>query len=194
MRQRRAALSPELARAASAAIQAAVLAMPGFRLARTVACYMAAPGEVQTAAILGRCRESGKQVVVPSWSRRAGGYVFARIGKKSVLRPGPLGILQPGRAAGTEPATIDLAIVPGLAFDTAGNRLGHGGGHYDRLLARACARGAYKTGLAFDCQVVGAVPAGRTDVRMDAVVTESGLKVCGSRNATGAMSRRRQDT
>ena len=76
---------------------------------------------------------------------------------------------------GQAPAAMDLALVPGLAFDRAGRRLGRGGGHYDRLLARAPLRAAFKIGLAFAWQLQPRVPAARHDVPMDLVATEKEL-------------------
>ncbi len=73
------------------------------------------------------------------------------------------------------PRLIDLVIVPGLAFDTAGNRLGRGGGYYDRFLRRL-RRSATTVGLAFDAQIVDAVPADDRDFGMDIIVTDR--RVC----------------
>ena len=70
------------------------------------------------------------------------------------------------------PARIDLFLVPSLAFDAAGNRLGQGGGWYDRVLSRA--PHALKIGVAFDCQIIESVPYQAHDVKMDGVVTENG--------------------
>jgi 5-formyltetrahydrofolate cyclo-ligase len=68
---------------------------------------------------------------------------------------------------------IDVLIVPGLAFDSSGGRLGQGGGFYDRLLARADG-GAMTVGVAFGLQILPDVPQGPTDQNVDAVITESG--------------------
>ena len=67
---------------------------------------------------------------------------------------------------------MDLVVAPGLAFDRNGGRLGHGGGHYDRLLAGMAMHHAFKVGLALECQLVGHVPMNRRDIRMNAVVTD----------------------
>ena len=65
--------------------------------------------------------------------------------------------------------------MPGLAFDPHGGRLGHGKGHYDRLLASSVFDGAWKVGIGFDCQIVAKIPTGEHDVRMDAVVSETAI-------------------
>lgn len=83
------------------------------------------------------------------------------------------------RIAGHE---ADVILVPGLAFDLAGNRLGQGGGWYDRTLERARERARQKSaplvvGVAFECQIVEAVPHENHDARMDCLVTETGIRV-----------------
>ena len=70
------------------------------------------------------------------------------------------------------PSQIDIFLIPSLAFDTAGNRLGQGGGWYDRILSRA--PNALKIGVAFACQIIESVPHQAHDVKMDGIVTENG--------------------
>lgn len=83
------------------------------------------------------------------------------------------GIAEPakGRHTVVEPAAIDLVLVPGLAFDSQCNRLGHGTGYYDRFLVR-CRSDAVKIGVCFESQVYKEIPAEDTDVPMDLVVTD----------------------
>jgi 5-formyltetrahydrofolate cyclo-ligase len=73
-----------------------------------------------------------------------------------------------------DPASIDLVVTPGLAFDRRGRRLGYGGGHYDRFLRRL-PPSTIRVGIGFAAQVVDRVPAGPTDEPLDALVTEEGL-------------------
>jgi len=72
----------------------------------------------------------------------------------------------------TSPNEIDFVVVPGLAFDLKGNRLGRGKGYYDRFLKRL-RNDASTCGVAFDCQLLDEVPHGPSDFRLDALVTES---------------------
>lgn len=89
------------------------------------------------------------------------------------MQPGPFGALVPTDGEWLEP---DLLLVPLLAFDASGRRLGYGGGFYDRTLARLRAAGPVSAiGFAYAAQQVDEVPADETDQRLDAVVTEAGL-------------------
>lgn len=92
------------------------------------------------------------------------------------LRPGWRGVREPrsDRRRPVPPHTLDAVLVPGVAFDRQGHRLGYGGGHFDRLLARV-RPDTVVVGVAFDVQVVDAVPHEAHDVPVDVVVTESGI-------------------
>ncbi len=167
MRAARRALPPADVQAFSDAIAERVAALPAFVRARRVGCYMALPHEVQTKELIERCRGAGKTVCVPA--REAGGYVFARLDEGVATAAGPHGIVQPAEVRPVAPGEMDLVIVPAVAYDRAGRRLGHGGGHYDRLLS-ACP--GVKVGVAFDVQMVETVPQDAGDVPVDVVVTE----------------------
>ena len=92
----------------------------------------------------------------------------------AALEPGPFGIPEPSDAP---PAVPDILLVPLLAFDRHGYRLGYGGGHYDRTLAGLRAQGEVTAiGLAFDAQEVAQVPLCPYDERLDWIVTPSGAK------------------
>ncbi len=175
-RTRRAALTPRAARQAGERIQRAVLRLPEWAAARRVCLYLALPGEVQTGRLRAACRRAGVEVWVPAYDPRSRAYRPAVLAPGARLTAGPHGVAEPARPAWVCPgARADVALVPGAAFDRAGGRLGRGGGHYDRLLAGAPLRRAWKAGLAFACQVVGRVPMGARDVRLDAVITETGV-------------------
>jgi len=105
---------------------------------------------------------------------------FYRILDGADLQPGALGILEPPPETSrrVQPVEADWALVPGLAFDAAGGRLGRGRGCYDRMLAAANPE-IFSIGVAFGVQVVPAVPAGPNDMRVRALATESGFHRCG---------------
>ena len=86
----------------------------------------------------------------------------------SSLQPGAYGIMEPVGERFTDYATIDIAVVPGMAFDAQGHRLGRGKGYYDRFLAKV--PDVYKIGLCFSWQMVDEVPSEANDIMMDEVV------------------------
>lgn len=86
------------------------------------------------------------------------------------LTQGAFRIDEPTGPAFTDYAAIDLAVIPGVAFDRRGNRLGRGKGYYDRLLPRIPS--AYKIGICFPFQLVEEIPAEPFDIRMDEIVTK----------------------
>ncbi len=89
------------------------------------------------------------------------------------LRPGSYGIMEPGDHTALLKNTdrIDLCVVPGVAFDRHGNRIGHGAGFYDNFLARLSPR-TLKVALAFDLQMLDSVPHSEHDIAMDMIITE----------------------
>ncbi len=163
---------------ASARIQQRVLQLAEWAAAQLVCAYLATPEEVQTALLLDACRQSGKRVWVPAFQPERRQYACARLDWNAAPAPGPHGVLEPAAPAWEEPAAFDLVLVPGLAFDSRGGRIGHGGGHYDRLLARAALRAAVKIGLAFAFQLRSQVPTATHDAGLDLVVTEKEVIRC----------------
>jgi 5-formyltetrahydrofolate cyclo-ligase len=163
MRACRASADPSL----SERIAARVTALKAYESARTVLCYHSAGGEVDTLNLIERMRSDGKTVCLPAIIRK--GVMEAR--RMDCLVPGPYGIPCPEGPV-VPPEAIDLILVPGLAFDKSCQRLGQGGGYYDRYLP-GC-RGL-KIGLAFDCQVVEHLPLAEHDAQLDMLATESAL-------------------
>ena len=176
MGDRRAALSVEDRRARSAAATARLLALPelGAPAGRTIAGYVAAKGEIDPAGALARLAAGGAAVALPRVSATAPRLRFHRI-DGGPLTPGPFGLLEPPATAPEVAAEVlDVVIVPGLAFDTAGRRLGFGGGYYDGAFADRRGPGhAPRIGLAYDFQIVERCPADDADVGVDLVVTEA---------------------
>ncbi len=162
----------------SRAIWTRIVALPEYRQARRVVLYMDHRSEVHTRPFLNDVWLSGKQIVVPYCEGDR--LELFRLDHPDELEPGMLGILEPRshwrlaveRAVRVEPG--DLVIVPGVAFDRAGGRIGQGAGYYDRLLANAPA-GVPRVGVAFECQLVEAIPQLAHDVRMHRVVTDKAV-------------------
>lgn len=151
-----------------------------FRNASTVAAYVAADSELDPGPFVGAARALGRRILLPvlgGWRR--GRLRFLRTDEGDALRPNRYRILEPVRGQETAPAFLDLVLVPLVAFDDAGNRLGMGAGHYDRTFAyrrhRTIWRRPWLVGVAFDCQRSAGIAPQPWDVRLDAVVTETGV-------------------
>ena len=143
-----------------------------FRRAKTICCYVALPYEVQTWQMIERMLERGKRVVVPRVQRRARRLQCCEIRDPSTeLMPGAFGVWEPVRSARrfVRLGDLDLVFVPGLAFDRRGHRLGHGGGYFDRFLARV-PRTTPTIGLAFRFQLLDRLPVAPHDRALHAVI------------------------
>ena len=126
-------------RAADRKITERVLQSEIYRRASCMFTYVATPQEIDTHALIRRALADGKTVCVPLCGAQ-GRMSARRIDSLAELHPGTHGILEPDEAAQEiDPAMIDLIIVPALACDQDGFRLGYGGGYYDRFLAQATA-------------------------------------------------------
>ena len=113
---------------------------------------------------------AGKQLVYPRVDGET--LVFEEVNDLSRLAPGAFGVLEPrgGRAVAVD--RIDVLLVPGVAFDRSGHRLGYGKGFYDRAIAK-CSDNTVRVGFAYDFQVVDALPVGEHDQPVAALMTES---------------------
>jgi len=178
IRTARRSLEPLFVKTASAAVQREVLNLDEWHSAENVCCYLAMPVEIQTDTIITKCRAEGKQLFVPAFLDTLRKYVPAFFDPDDEIGLGRFNVLEPTSPKWIKAQKIDLVLVPGLAFDRQGGRLGHGGGHYDQLLAQESLRSACKVGLAFDFQIFNRLPLHAKDVRMDVVITESGIYRC----------------
>lgn len=175
IRAQRRQLEPAFVQAASAAVQASCFSLSKWQSAENVCCYLAMPIEVQTDIIIQKCGAERKQLSVPVFLAHTRKYGLALFDPDEEVSLGRFNVLEPASPKWIKSQKIDLVFVPGLAFDRRGNRLGHGCGYYDDLLAREPLCWAYKVGLAFDFQLFDRLPARGADVRMDEVITESGV-------------------
>jgi 5-formyltetrahydrofolate cyclo-ligase len=182
---RRAVLADRDAR--SDAIQARVRNLASFTRARTFASYVGVGPEVATVALIEEALEQDKTVAVP-W-RDGNDLHLAWVTSLSELVPVSFGLLEPPRdlalAREILPGDMDVMLIPGVAFDVQGGRLGHGKGYYDRLLVRA-GPGPLRVALAFDSQIVEEVPMLAGDERMDLLVTETAVHAVSARTALEA--------
>ncbi len=178
MSKRRSTLSPTTCLSWSGAIQAKVLELPQYLASRSIALYCAMRNEVETWAIMHHALGQKKKVFCPR-SSADHPPVFVQVFSKSNL-PGSLRGAEPQDGVRLTPEDCNgaMVIVPGVVFDIRGNRLGRGGGWYDRALAWFENRGVF-VGLAYEFQVVDRVPDEAWDKRVHYVVTESRVIDCG---------------
>jgi 5-formyltetrahydrofolate cyclo-ligase len=154
-----------------------LLDLPEIAEAATIALFAGAADEIDPRSVAESLWERGTAVLLP----RVGGdrLDLIRVHDEETLSPGYRGILEP-RGPVSDLADLDVIVVPGLAFDRAGRRLGRGGGHYDRLLADLDAR-TLRVGLCFAAQTVEEVPHEAHDENVDLLVTEEGAVRTGAR-------------
>ncbi len=116
---------------------------------------------------------AGKHLCVPRWSDTSQAYAWAPLHYDTPLRKGPYGVLEPMASERFPRGEIQVAFIPGLAFDTHGGRLGFGAGFYDRLIA-GLKPNVLKVGICFDFQVSSELlPQEPHDQRMDLIITDS---------------------
>lgn len=170
------ALTPAERAAASERIAREVWHVPAVAAARTLLLYAALPSEVATGAIAAEAARRGLVVTYPRCLPELRALTFHHVRDAADLRKAAYGIAEPDpvRCPLVELDSIDAALVPGLAWDRAGNRLGRGAGYYDRAFALPEWR-ALRCGLFFACQEVAALPADSWDVPLDVIVTEGGV-------------------
>jgi 5-formyltetrahydrofolate cyclo-ligase len=178
LRQRLRALRsqlPDSARRAHAeAITRRVLALPAWQTARRVALFASLPEEVDTAGIIAEAQARGLFVALPVVDGDRARIFLREYSSPAGVRAlvaGVWGIAEPEAGAPeVDPATLELVLVPCLAADPRGHRLGYGKGHYDRLLPLA--RNAVRVAVLFDFQLIAEVPELDHDAVVDWVVTE----------------------
>ena len=178
MRARRRALTPKERERASKVICARLInddlisvAVDPFDGGGAVAVYLATPDEIDLSDFILEMLERGVKVVAPRWNGET--YELAKLKSLSEgdLRRGPMNILEPAEAEIVKPSEVAAWIVPGLAFTILGDRLGYGGGWYDRLMAGA--KGSFKIGVAHEFQIVKNLPHEPHDIRLTRIVTDN---------------------
>lgn len=174
---RRGAMDAGTRVALSRAIIAGITHHDHYRRSGVVLAYAGFGSELRTETFVRRVLDDGKVLLLPRVVGEEGSLDLHEV-KDPVreLEAGTWGIREPkpDLCPRVEPEAVDLALVPGVAFDPRGGRLGYGGGYYDRLLARCSGTRSLLVAGAFELQVVDKVPLEEHDVRMDLLVTEGG--------------------
>ena len=166
---RRGRLTPAERDAAAADVAARAARVGEVASAATILGFASFGTELPTDPLMRWVLASGKRLLVPFVDGR--NLRAAAVESIEALAPGYRGIREPVERVAVDPAEAGVVLVPGVAFDAAGRRLGYGGGFYDAFLAGIPERVA-RVGLCFDLQVVDEVPAGSDDERVGIIVTE----------------------
>ncbi len=155
----------------SAQIATQVLSLPAFVKAKTVLFYASLPGEVETFAMMQQARQLTKKIALPSVDENQKTMRPILTDSLDSLQSGPYGIKEPNpNGLALDVDSIDVVIVPGLAFDRNNNRLGRGQGYYDRFLS-GLSDHTTTIGLAFDFQRVDSLPVEQHDVALSCVIS-----------------------
>lgn len=174
--KRRNSLDPSVMKEAGAAAAGKYSAIDELKNARELFVFLSAEKEISTENIISHSLKAGKGVSVPAYMAENDSYYPARYSVDAELAVGHMKIREPVNPIPVKLSDVDVVIVPGLAFDEKGGRLGYGKGYYDRMLAiiREAKKGKQLNivGMALDFQVIEAVPMDNNDVRMDVIVTE----------------------
>ncbi|MEJ8548226.1 5-formyltetrahydrofolate cyclo-ligase [Brevibacillus borstelensis] len=176
----RAAVSPEERGERSGRMCRLLLSFDRLRGCRTVMAYYPFREELDIVPFLEKALERGQEIWLPLTlpaERRIVPYVYTG---PAMLKRGTYGILEPDPAQAAEgrPDSLEAVLVPGVAFDRRGGRMGYGAGYYDRFLS-SLSRRPLLIGCAFDLQVQQAVPMEPHDISLDFLATESGVTETG---------------
>jgi len=150
-------------------IQEILINSKEFLSAKVIGAYYAFGSEVNTDLIIDKARALGKKVALPSVEGKS--ISFYELSSGRYLVKGRFGIMEPLPYGPVD--KIDLLVVPGIAFDKKGHRLGYGKGYYDNFLSK---KKSFSIGLAYSFQLVDELPAGRNDRKIDAITTEDGIR------------------
>lgn len=150
-----------------------LLSLPSYIGAKNIFVFVSFGDEVDTHAIINKALADKKQVSVPKVISKAQGMLAISIDSLEELAPGVMGILEPKTINVSKQAKrFDLVILPGLAFDKSGGRLGYGGGFYDKFLQNLN-KDCKLIGLGYDFQIIEKVPMENWDIKIQGVITES---------------------
>lgn len=179
---RRKQLATAEAQSLGHSVQQRLIGSECFSRAKTLALYSPVNNEVQTDQLLSAALLQGQRVCYPRVCGDA--LKFVAVTSVESLLPGAFGVAEPQGGSLVPVDGIDLVVVPGIAFDLAGHRLGYGKGFYDRELSRF-EQAAVSVGLCYDFQLCAVLPVEGHDQALDYIVTEKRLIPC-HKNVAGS--------
>lgn len=176
MLEKRKSLSPREGEQAGLLVQRAFLASAEFAGAQVLALYAPIQREVGTEKVALAALSAGKAVLYPAVSGDS--LVFRRVADVAELRKGAFGIGEPDAANEPfVPSAADVIVIPGVAFDLKGHRIGYGKGYYDRALHTLEGKGRL-VGFCYEFQLVDEIAGEPHDVRVDKIITEKRIIRC----------------
>ncbi len=158
----------------STVIQARLFSLSEFKRAKTILCYAGVKSEVQTKKMIMDAMALGKIIAVPKSDFEKKTMKAVQIGSLADLEETKFGLFEPKNGKEIPAEEFDLIIVPGIAFDLQGTRLGYGGGFFDKFLQKT-KKTAVKIGLAFETNIEEKIPSASHDVKMDKIISETGI-------------------
>ena len=179
MRRRRKGVAPDERRRAARALAAGALRSILLTRAQHFTCFLSADGEIDTSVLIAKLHRMRRTVWLPCLGKPK--LRFRRFDAKTPLKRGAFNILEPASGPFRSAKKMSVILTPLVAFDASGQRLGMGGGYYDRTFAHRLQRKAYNRpkliGVAFSIQEAPNVPSDHWDVPLDGILTEQGLKL-----------------
>lgn len=183
--KRRDSIPPELKAQKEAAIEKRLFTLDAFKKSKSILMYVSFRSEVDTRKYLDDMLRSGKRLILPVVDSRHNVLKLYDVKDTSELAPGYMGIPEPNIRENRRVTIkdIDLVVIPGTGFDAKGNRLGYGGGYYDRLLSYESKQLAEiehipTIALAFEEQIGEDIPAEPHDITVDMIITDERLIDC----------------
>lgn len=142
-----------------------------YKDAKTILVYVSFNGEVETHRFIKYALKDGKNICIPKVLSKEDGMKAIKIDSFDELKKGAYGILEPKNLTKKiEEKDIELILIPGVAFDKNGGRIGYGGGFYDKFLKKV-RKDTFKIALAYDFQILDEVPLEEHDVKIDGIIT-----------------------
>jgi len=175
----RSKISPDERQKKSELIMGRLTQLSDFSTDLTIMIYVSFVSEVITTGIITLALDEGKRIIVPVVDRDHHRLLLSEIRQYDELVPSTYGIMEPQQLRTVQPDQVELFILPGVAFDEKGVRLGYGGGYFDRLLSKT-EEHQKLIGLAFELQVQKELPCSPHDIFMDMVITEDKVRSFGS--------------
>jgi 5-formyltetrahydrofolate cyclo-ligase len=172
-RARLSQISAEQHKSLSAAAMIQLLARPEWQNAQLILGYLPLKDELDLSAALEWGVRASKTIALPRYLPDEGRYCASIITESvATLSPGAFGVREPDAAAPVlSLKQLDFILVPGVAFDPSGRRIGRGKGFYDRLLAETNSSKCVKCGIALDEQIVPRIPSEPHDIAMNVILT-----------------------